>query len=79
MPDVEQEQSTNCGTKAADVSDNFLASKHNANPPNILVHFATTMTSQRLSVQSTATSATNRQPSIPTTLTPYHRVMVHIV
>ena len=33
-----QEKLTNCGTKAADVLDKFLASKHNANPLNILVH-----------------------------------------
>ena len=30
---------TNCGTKAADVLDKFLAGKHNANAHNILVYF----------------------------------------
>ena len=28
----------NCGTKAADVLEKFLAGKHNVNPLNILVH-----------------------------------------
>ena len=35
---VKQEKPTNCGTKAADVPDNFLADKRKANPLNILVH-----------------------------------------
>ena len=34
----QQEKLTNCGTKAADVLDQFLAGNHNANPLNNLVH-----------------------------------------
>ena len=52
-----QEKPTNDGTKAADVPDNFLAGKHNANPLNIFGAFATTMTAKRLSIQSVAPSA----------------------
>ena len=38
FPLFKQEKSTNCGTKAADVPDTFLAGRHNANQLNILVH-----------------------------------------
>ena len=54
-----QEKPTNCGTKAADALAKFLAGKRNANPLNTYFGaFATTMTSQRLSFQSLAPSAT---------------------
>ena len=36
-PQDNQENPTNCGTKAADVLDKFLADKLNASPLNILV------------------------------------------
>ena len=52
-----QEKPTNCGTEAADVLENFfLASKHNANPLNIVMHLQLPLTSQRLSVQSVTPS-----------------------
>ena len=58
--DVLQEKPTNCGTKAANVLDRFLACNFNANSLNILVHlknFSTTVASQRLSVLGIALTA----------------------
>ena len=54
----QQEKSANCGTKAADVVANFLPAKFNANALIYFGAFATTMTSQRLSIQSVAQFAT---------------------
>ena len=50
----QQEKPTNCGTKAADVLANFYPANFNASPLNM----TTTLTSQRLSIQSVAPSAT---------------------
>ena len=48
----------NCGTKAADVLSNFLAGKLYCESTEYFGEFATTMISQRLSLQGAAPSAT---------------------
>ena len=53
-----QEKTTNCGTRAVDVLTNFLAGKLECESTEYFGAFATTMTSQRLSVQSVVPSAT---------------------
>ena len=50
-------QAPNCVTMAADVLDKFLASKLDCESSEYFGAFATTMTSQRLSIQSVAPSA----------------------
>ena len=54
----QQEKPTNCGTKTADVVANFLPGKLLCGTTEYFGEFATTMTSQRLSVQSVAPAAT---------------------
>ena len=53
-----QENPTNCGSKASDVLGNFIAGKLLCESTEYFIAFATTMTSQRLSIQSVAPSAT---------------------
>ena len=53
-----KEKPTNCGTEAADVTANFLAGKLKCESTEDVGTFATTMTSQHLSTQSVASSAT---------------------
>ena len=55
---VKQEKITNCGTKAADVLANFLPGKLYCGSTEYFDAFATTMISQRLSLQGVALSAT---------------------
>ena len=53
-----QEQPTNCGTKATDVVANCSACKLECESTEYFAAFATTTTSQRLSIQSVIPSAT---------------------
>ena len=54
----QQEKPTNCGTKAADVRANFLNGKLLCESTEYFGAFTTTVSSQRLSLQSVAPSAT---------------------
>ena len=55
---AKQEKLTNCGTNAADVLANVLAGKLQCKSTEYFGAFATTLTSQRLAIQSVAPSAT---------------------
>ena len=55
---AQQEKLTNCWTKAGDVLANLLAGKLKRESSENVGAFATAMTSQRLSIQNVAPSAT---------------------
>ena len=53
-----QENPTNSGNRAADVIANFLSGQLKCESTEYLCGFATTITSQRLSIQNVSPSAT---------------------